>query len=69
MKKVFKIAGKIIGGYAVLNTLVLAWVGVGRIIKYSYDNPGASHREFNAKVIDEAAESWKLVINDVKSIL
>ena len=59
MKKVLKIAGGIIGGYAVLNTLVLAWVGSGRVLKHRFENPDETQYELYDTIFDETTQSWK----------
>lgn len=59
MKKVFKIAGKIIGGYAIFNTLCWAWVGTGRCIEHVDANSEKSVGGIIEDIIDETAASWK----------
>lgn len=68
MKKFFKIATKCIGAYAVLNTLVWAWVGSGLFIKRYLDDSHPSITECFDMVFDEAAESWGQYIRLIKSL-
>lgn len=59
MKKALKVLGTIIGGYAIFNTLCLAFIGGGRIIRHKIDNPGKSIIESDNEVVDEAVNDYK----------
>lgn len=59
MKKALKVLGTIIGGYAIWNTLCLAFIGGGRIIRHEIDNPKKSILESDAEVINEAVNDYK----------
>lgn len=62
MKKVLKIVGIIIGAYAVWNTLVWAWVGMGHhFSRVKNENPWLTHTTWSwlAELRREASENWR----------
>ena len=58
LKKVLKIIGIIAGVYAVSNTLCLAVIGIGRIIRYSLE-PHKDCRDIALRAWDEAMYEFK----------
>ena len=60
MKKALKVLGTIIGGYAILNALTLAFIGGGRIVRHVCDShPEKSILGSDAEVINEAVNDYK----------
>lgn len=59
MKKALKVLGAIVGGYAILNTLCLAWMGAGRVLRKFMENPTRSILESNEEVASDTVNDWK----------
>lgn len=67
MKKFFKVLGVIVGGYAIWNTLCLAYIGAGRIVKrFAETYPNGSIAEIDGKVLNDAADDWRVFIKRIK---
>lgn len=67
MKKLLKVLGVIAGGYAIWNTLCLAWIGAGRIVRRCTENyPNESFMESDDVVVKEAINDWKILFRRLK---
>lgn len=57
--KIFKVLGKIVGGYIVLDIMALAVIGCGTICKRVDSFPDETLSEYVANMSDDLRESFK----------